>query len=75
MARSTRLMILIKNIYTIWGRKRFLLPVLSDESFRISKLILSKSYQRNDEIIIFQKRCCVDFDRIFFSGILGQLAY
>jgi len=27
MARSTRLMILIKNIYTLWGRKRFLLPV------------------------------------------------
>jgi len=27
MARSTRLVILIKNIYTVWGRKRFLLPV------------------------------------------------
>jgi len=27
MARSTRLVILIKNIYTLWGRKRFLLPV------------------------------------------------
>jgi len=27
MARSTRLMILIKNIYSLWGRKRFLLPV------------------------------------------------
>jgi len=27
MARSTRLLILIKNIYTLWGRKRFLLPV------------------------------------------------
>jgi len=27
MARSTRLMILIKNIFTLWGRKRFLLPV------------------------------------------------
>jgi len=26
-ARSTRLVILIKNIYTLWGRKRFLLPV------------------------------------------------
>jgi len=26
MARSTRLVILIKNIYTLWGRKRFLLP-------------------------------------------------
>jgi len=29
MARSTRLVILIKNIYTLWGRKRFLLPVTS----------------------------------------------
>jgi len=27
MARSTRLVILIMNIYTLWGRKRFLLPV------------------------------------------------
>jgi len=27
MARSTQLVILIKNIYTLWGRKRFLLPV------------------------------------------------
>jgi len=27
MARSTRLVILIKNIYTLWGRKCFLLPV------------------------------------------------
>jgi len=27
MARSTRLVVLIKNIYTLWGRKRFLLPV------------------------------------------------
>jgi len=27
MARSNRLVILIKNIYTLWGRKRFLLPV------------------------------------------------
>jgi len=27
MARSTRLVILIKNINTLWGRKRFLLPV------------------------------------------------
>jgi len=27
MARSTWLVILIKNIYTLWGRKRFLLPV------------------------------------------------
>jgi len=27
MARSTRLVILIKNIYTSWGRKRFLLTV------------------------------------------------
>jgi len=27
MARSTRLEILIKNIYTLWGRIRFLLPV------------------------------------------------
>jgi len=27
MARSTRLVILIKDIYTLWGRKRFLLPV------------------------------------------------
>jgi len=26
-ARSTRLVYLIKNIYTLWGRKRFLLPV------------------------------------------------
>jgi len=26
MARSTRLVILMKNIYTLWGRKRFLLP-------------------------------------------------
>jgi len=27
MARSTRLVIPIKNIYTLWGRERFLLPV------------------------------------------------
>jgi len=27
MARSTRLVILIKNIYTLWGQKRFLKPV------------------------------------------------
>jgi len=27
MARSARLVILIKNIYTLWGRKRFLLSV------------------------------------------------
>jgi len=27
MARSNRLVILIKNIYTLWGRKRFHLPV------------------------------------------------
>jgi len=27
MARSTRLVILIKNLYTLWGRKRFLRPV------------------------------------------------
>jgi len=27
MARSPRLVILIKNIDTLWGRKRFLLPV------------------------------------------------
>jgi len=33
IARSTRLVILIKNIYTLWGRKRFLLTfTLSDES-------------------------------------------
>jgi len=27
MARSTRLVILVKNIYALWGRKRFRLPV------------------------------------------------
>jgi len=27
MAGSTRLVILIKNIYTLWSRKRLLLPV------------------------------------------------
>jgi len=27
MARSTWLVILIKNIYTLWGRRRFFLPV------------------------------------------------
>jgi len=27
MARSTRVVILIKSIYTLWGRKRFILPV------------------------------------------------
>jgi len=27
MARSTRLVILIKNLYPLWGRKRFLLPI------------------------------------------------
>jgi len=27
MAKSTRLLILIKNIYTLYSRKRFLLPV------------------------------------------------
>jgi len=27
MARSTRLVTLIKNIYTLWGQKSFLLPV------------------------------------------------
>jgi len=27
MARSTRLVIVIKNIFTLWGRKRCLLPV------------------------------------------------
>jgi len=27
MAISTRLVMLIKNVYTLWGRKRFLLPV------------------------------------------------
>jgi len=27
MARSNRLVIIIKNVYTLWGRKRFLLPV------------------------------------------------
>jgi len=27
MARSTRLVILIKNIYNLWDRKRFVLPV------------------------------------------------
>jgi len=27
MTISTRLVILIKNIYTLWGRKRFLRPV------------------------------------------------
>jgi len=27
MASSTRLVILMKNIYTLWSRKRFLLPV------------------------------------------------
>jgi len=27
LARSTRLVILIKNIFTLWGRKRFLPPV------------------------------------------------
>jgi len=27
MARSTRLVIPFKNIYTLWGRKRFLLSV------------------------------------------------
>jgi len=35
MARSTELVILIKNIYTLRGQKRFLLPctyILSDES-------------------------------------------
>jgi len=34
IASSTRLVILVKNIYTLWGRKRFLLPgyILSHES-------------------------------------------
>jgi len=27
MARSTQLVILNKNLYTLWGRKRFRLPV------------------------------------------------
>jgi len=27
MVRSTRLVIVIKNIHTLWGRKRFFLPV------------------------------------------------
>jgi len=30
MARPTRLVLLIKNRYTLWGRKRILLPVILD---------------------------------------------
>jgi len=54
MARSTRLVILIKNIYTLWGRKRFLLPVtyfptnlVYPFTLRVTALLILKSSDTN----------------------------
>jgi len=39
MARSTGLVILIKNIYTLWGRKHFLLPVTARYEIRAASSV------------------------------------
>jgi len=77
MARSTRVVNLIKNIYTLWGRKRFLLPVtyfstklpsacyiLSDEPFYPT----SNGYKNH----IF---CCGAKYNKFFVFIFKKLKY
>jgi len=62
MARSTRLVILIRNIYTLWGRKRFLLPftyfptnLVYPFTIRVTgiiKPITGKSFMLNEVVVI-----------------------
>jgi len=47
-ARSTRLVILFKNIYTLWGRKRFLLPV----TYFPTNLVSSKPINLDEESLV-----------------------
>jgi len=51
MATSTRLVILIKNIYSLWGRKRFLLPVTTQLVILIKNIY--KKYTRKNSQNLF----------------------
>jgi len=52
MARSTRLVILIKNVFTLWGRKRFFLPCAT---------ISMSLYVYFNGITLFEKFRCNSF--------------
>jgi len=52
MARQTRLVMLIKNIYTLWGRKRFLLPIKYFPIPYYSKVIGVANCSRRTLIVI-----------------------
>jgi len=85
MARSTRLVILIKNIYTLWGRQRFLLPLTSYPTNQVFPFTLrvtsitntseSRSTWKNSmcsaliSLSIFCYRYCYTEHRTSFSAI------
>jgi len=51
MAKSTRLVILIKNIYTLWGRKRFLPPVTFFPNLSESKNPVSEEKMFKNDLL------------------------
>jgi len=65
MARSTRLVILIKNIYTLWDRKRFLLPVTYFPTNLVYPLTLRVTGIKNEKV---KKPLCPQRHLILFAA-------
>jgi len=53
MARSTQLVTLIKNIYTLWGRKRFILPVTYFPANLVYLYSMRNGYKKYTNRVIF----------------------
>jgi len=69
MARSTRLVILIKNVYTLWGRKSYLLPftyfptnLVYPFTLRVTGIKIINKQKRTNNVGIFN--AIFNFDSI-----------
>jgi len=68
MARSTRLVILIKNIYTLWGRKHFFLPVIYFPTnlvypftLRVTGIITMSTFETQNDYTLVQTHYLIFF--------------
>jgi len=67
MARSTRLVILIKHMYNVWGRKRFFHPVNMARSTRL--VILIKNGVENASFYLLHTATNLDSFTLRVTGI------
>jgi len=73
MARSTRLVILIKNIYILWGRKRFLLPVTYFPTNLVYPFTLRVTGIKMAPTTIYCIYCILQYKKIIFVGAIVKI--